>query len=161
MSRNLDDLLPSTKTKFLAFQADFNKTYASQGAELSESCTLRTPEEQNGLYAIGRSVMGSPCKCLMKKVTGKCSKHPFGLPVTNAKAWESEHQYKIAIDMLIIVHGKVTWDDAWYTKAGQMAEKHGFRWSGRWTGSLRETAHIGDADYKMDIPDKKAIPVKH
>lgn len=117
-SRSLDDLLPVVKRK----AEEFRKLCADQGMDILIYCTYRSPEEQNGLYAQGRSKPG--------KV------------VTNARGGESWHNHRCAFDFVPLVAGKPAWSDTnLYRKAGVIAESVGLEWAGRWTGSLRETAH--------------------
>ena len=117
-SRSLDDLLPVVKRK----AEEFRKLCADQGMDILIYCTYRSPEEQNGLYAQGRSEPG--------KI------------VTNARGGESWHNHRCAFDFVPMVAGKPAWGDTnLYRKAGVIAESVGLEWAGRWTGSLRETAH--------------------
>ena len=117
-SRSLDDLLPVVKRK----AEEFHKLCADQGVDILIYCTYRSPEEQNGLYAQGRSKPG--------KI------------VTNARGGESFHNYGCAFDFVPLVAGKPAWSGtSLYRKAGVIAESVGLEWAGRWTGSLRETAH--------------------
>lgn len=117
-SRSLDDLLPVVKRK----AEEFRKLCADQGMDILIYCTLRTWEEQDGLYAQGRTKPG--------KI------------VTNARGGESFHNYGCAFDFVPLVAGKPAWSDTnLYRKAGVIAESVGLEWAGRWTGSLRETAH--------------------
>ena len=83
---------------------------------------LRTIEEQNDLYAQGRTKPG-------KKVT-------------NAKAGQSFHNYKLAFDFVPIVNGKAQWNDlATFKRAGAIGERLGLDWAGRWI-SFKELAHL-------------------
>lgn len=117
-SRSLDDLLPVVKRK----AEEFRKLCADQGMDILIYCTLRTWEEQDGLYAQGRTKPG--------KI------------VTNARGGESFHNYGCAFDFVPLQAGKPAWSDtSLYRKAGVIAESVGLEWAGRWTGSLRETAH--------------------
>lgn len=117
-SRSLSDLHPRVHELTLKW-IDACK---SAGIDVLVYCTYRSPEEQNELYAIGRSKPG--------KV------------VTNARAGDSFHQYRVAFDFVPLVAGKPAWDDkSLYAKTGSIAESFGFEWAGRWTGKLKETAH--------------------
>ena len=117
-SRSLDDLIPIAKKKAEQFLEECNK----QGLDILIYCTLRSKEEQDGLYAQGRTKPG--------KI------------VTNARGGESFHNYGCAFDFVPMVAGKSAWDDTnLYRKAGVIAESVGLEWAGRWTGKLRETAH--------------------
>lgn len=83
---------------------------------------LRTFEEQDALYAQGRTKPG-------KKVT-------------NAKGGQSIHNYGFAVDICLIIDGKIaSWDTAkdwdndtvadWY-ECVKIFAKHGWEWSGNW-----------------------------
>lgn len=73
---------------------------------------FRTPERQEWLYAQGRTRPG-----------GK---------VTNARAWESFHQFGLAADMVLFIDGRWSWSDAGPLKAHwdrlrELAAKVGLR----------------------------------
>ncbi|RKS26342.1 peptidoglycan L-alanyl-D-glutamate endopeptidase CwlK [Flavobacterium endophyticum] len=83
---------------------------------------LRTFEEQDALYAQGRTNPG-------KKVT-------------NAKGGQSIHNYGFAVDICLIIDGKTaSWDTAkdwdndkiadWY-ECVKIFAKHGWEWGGNW-----------------------------
>ena len=117
-SRSIDALHPKVRGMALKF-LDACKT---AGIDILIYCTYRSPEEQNDLYAQGRSRPG--------KV------------VTNARGGESYHNWCLAFDWVPVLGGKPQWSDTdLYRKAGVLAESVGLEWAGRWTGALRETAH--------------------
>lgn len=78
---------------------------SSQGYPLAPFETYRSPARQDWLYAQGRSRSG-------KKVT-------------YAKAWESWHQFSLAVDLVFYVDGKWSWEGPW-EKAHKIIEDHGF-----------------------------------
>jgi peptidoglycan L-alanyl-D-glutamate endopeptidase CwlK len=118
-SRSLEDLLPAVKAKALAHLA----ACKDAGIDLLIYCTYRDLESQAALYAQGRTKPG--------KV------------VTNAKAGESYHNWRVAYDCVPLVGGKPAWGDTdLYLKVGQLGEYVGLEWSGRWSGKLKETAHF-------------------
>ena len=118
-SRKLDDLHP--KVKSLAEQ--FIKACDKAGIDVLIYSTYRDAESQNALYAQGRTTKGSI--------------------VTNAKAGQSFHNWRCAFDFVPVVNGKARWDDkASYAKCGEIGESLGLEWAGRWTGKLKETAHM-------------------
>ena len=117
-SRSLDDLLPVVKRK----AEEFHKLCADQGVDILIYCTYRSEEEQDDLYAQGRTKPGRI--------------------VTNARGGESWHNHRCAFDFVPMVAGKPAWGDTnLYRKAGVIAESVGLEWAGRWTGKLRESAH--------------------
>lgn len=84
--------------------------------------TLRTFKEQDELYAKGRTTAGAK--------------------VTNAKGGQSYHNYGLAIDIVLIIDGKIaSWDiKADYDKDGKsewqeivsIFKKYGWDWGGEW-----------------------------
>ncbi|WP_267406661.1 MULTISPECIES: M15 family metallopeptidase [unclassified Chryseobacterium] len=101
---------------------------------------LRSFEEQEKLYAIGRITSG-------KKVT-------------NAKAGQSIHNYGFAVDMCLIIDGKTaSWDTAkdwdndgiadWY-ECVKIFAKHGWDWGGNWK-TFKDLPHFE----KKEIKTKK------
>ena len=113
----MSDLNP----KVAAMCSEFVNRCKAQGIDVIITSTYRDAESQNALYAQGRTLPG-------KKVT-------------NAKAGQSYHNWRVAFDFCPIVNGKCQWgDDALWTKCGEIAEGIGLEWAGRWT-KFRETAH--------------------
>ena len=128
-SRSLDDLTPAAK----AAAENWLAACTDAGLDILVYCTYRSPAEQNQLHKIGRTVKGANVK----------PSKPMGDIVTNARGGQSKHQARIAIDFVPLIFGKEQWKNAaLYLKAGELAEANGFEWAGRWTGALRETAHI-------------------
>lgn len=109
-SRNLDDLIPPVKKRVEAFIASAK----AEGIDLLVTSTYRDNASQNALYAQGRTTPG--------KV------------VTNARAGQSLHNYRCAVDVVPIVNGKPTWDvknDVWQ-KIGKLGVAAGLEWAGNW-----------------------------
>lgn len=116
-SRSLSDLNP----KVAALCSEFINSCKKQNIDIIITSTYRDADSQNALYAQGRTTPG-------KKVT-------------NAKAGQSFHNWKVAFDFCPIVNGKAMWNDvALYTKCGEIAESIGLEWAGRWV-KFPETAH--------------------
>jgi peptidoglycan L-alanyl-D-glutamate endopeptidase CwlK len=109
-SRSLDDLLPLVRKRVEAFI----KAAEASGIDLLVTSTYRDNESQNALYAQGRTTAG--------KI------------VTNAKAGQSFHNYRCAVDVVPIVAGKPRWDvkdDVWQT-IGKLGKAQGLEWAGDW-----------------------------
>ena len=116
-SRKLEDLHPIVKEKCEEFIASCNK----QDIDILITSTYRDAESQNALYAQGRTIAGAK--------------------VTNAKGGQSFHNWKVAFDFVPLVNGKAQWNDvALFTKCGEIAEKCGLEWAGRWV-KFKELAH--------------------
>ena len=118
-SRSLDDLLPEAKKRVEKFLA----AAKAQGIDLLVTSTYRDNTSQDALYAQGRTTPG--------KI------------VTNAKAGESFHNYRCAVDVVPIVAGKPRWnvkDEVWQ-KVGSLGKAAGLEWAGDWK-RFREYPHF-------------------
>lgn len=103
---------------------------------------LRTFKEQDDLYAIGRTKPG-------KKVT-------------NAKGGQSIHNYGLAVDICLIIDGKIaSWDTVkdwdndkvadWY-ECVKIFAKYGWDWGGNWK-TFKDLPHFE----KKNIPSSNGI----
>ena len=118
-SRSLDDLLPLVRKRVEAFI----KAAEASGIDLLVTSTYRDDESQNALYAQGRTTAG--------KI------------VTNAKAGESFHNYRCAVDVVPIINGKPVWDTSyqvWQT-IGRLGKEAGLEWAGDWV-KFKEYPHF-------------------
>lgn len=109
---------------------------------------LRTIEEQDALYAKGRTKVNRD---------GKSEKKPFGNIVTNAKGGSSYHNYGLAIDFAILVdkdgngtYDELSWDikkdndkdgTADWLEVVKLFEAAGWSWGGRWA-SFKDYPHV-------------------
>jgi peptidoglycan L-alanyl-D-glutamate endopeptidase CwlK len=117
-SRNLNELIPIVQ----AMAHKFLSACTDAGIDVLITSTYRDNESQNALYAQGRTTPGK-----------------F---ITNAKGGESMHNYRCAFDFVPMIYGKAVWDDIdLFRKCGEIAEKVGLDWSGKWSGRFRELAH--------------------
>ena len=117
-SRNLDDLAPPAKQRALAFIAAAN----AKGVDLLVTSTYRDSESQDALYAQGRSTPGNI--------------------VTRAKAGQSWHNWRCALDVVPLVNGKAIWDDqALWKQVGEIGKSCGLEWAGDWK-TFKEYPHF-------------------
>ena len=109
MSRDIKLLHPEVQSIIPKFLEECKK----QGLIVKITDTLRTKEEQNKLYAKGRTEPGNI--------------------VTNAKYPESNHNWGIAFD-ICRNDGKGAYNDSdgWFKKVGQIGKKFGLTWGGDW-----------------------------
>lgn len=118
-SRSLNDLLPAVKERV----ERFIKAADAAGIDLLVTSTYRDNESQNALYAQGRTTAG--------KI------------VTNAKAGQSFHNYRCAVDVVPLVNGKPVWDtkfQIWQT-IGKLGKEAGLEWAGDWK-TFKEMPHF-------------------
>ena len=108
-SRSLDDLAPPAKQRAEAFIA----AAKAKGIDLLVTSTYRDNESQDALYAQGRTAPGNI--------------------VTRAKAGQSWHNYRCALDVVPLVNGKAIWDDqALWKQVGEIGKSCGLEWAGDW-----------------------------
>lgn len=113
-SRNIDDLIMPVKLMALKHVHACKQA----GIDLLITCTYRCPVDQDALYAQGRN-------------------NKPGHIVTNAKAGESMHQYRIAYDVVPLRDGKPIWstlgaDGELWRKVGELGKSVGLEWAGEW-----------------------------
>ena len=109
-SRSLDDLLPQVRERVEKMIAGCE----AEGIELLITSTYRDNFSQAALYAQGRSTPGRI--------------------VTNARAGQSFHNYRCAVDVLPLLHGKPVWDskNSIWQDVGRIGKAAGLEWAGDW-----------------------------
>lgn len=116
-SRDINDLHPRVKALCESFLAQCKKA----GIDVMITSTYRDNESQTALYNQGRTTAGSI--------------------VTNAKAGQSYHNYRVAFDFAPLKNGKIDWSDTGsFLMCGKIAESLGLEWAGRWQ-KFKELAH--------------------
>jgi peptidoglycan L-alanyl-D-glutamate endopeptidase CwlK len=140
MSRSLNDLHPKVRklAEKLILRAMEN------GTPIIITQTYRTKEEQDALYAQGRTAPGRV--------------------VTNARGGESYHNYGLAFDVAIIGRdGKVRWENdadvnangvSDWEEVGRIGEELGLEWGGRWQEKKRDAPHF-QYTFGLSIQDLK------
>lgn len=104
-------LKPKVKNLALVLQ----KKAKEKGIDIIFTSTFRSIEEQNKLYARGRTVPG--------KI------------VTNARGGDSFHNYGVAFDICPVIAGKAIWNDLRiFNQIGKIGQEIGLEWGGVWKG---------------------------
>lgn len=118
-SRSIDELLPVVKEKVERFLEKCEK----EGIDLLITSTYRDNESQNELYAQGRTKPGNK--------------------VTNAKGGQSWHNYRCAVDVVPLKHGKANWNvkDPIWQDVGRLGKECGLEWAGEWK-TFKEFPHF-------------------
>jgi len=118
-SRKIDDLLPVVQDKVRKFL----ELCHENDIDILITSTFRDNESQNALYAQGRTAPG--------KI------------VTNAKAGESWHNHRCAIDVVPLRNGKPVWNgsDPIWQDVGRLGKEAGLEWAGEWK-RFKELAHF-------------------
>jgi peptidoglycan L-alanyl-D-glutamate endopeptidase CwlK len=109
--------------KYLLLAEDFAREQVP--ASLMVTCTYRSPEEQAVLYAQGRTTPG-------KVVTNADG-------VTNLSA--HNHYPSRAIDVAVLLDGKVVWRENLYEPLVPLAARHGLVSGGAWR-TFKDWPHI-------------------
>lgn len=128
-SRNLSDLRQDVKQ----MAEKHIELCKAAGFDLLVYCTYRSEQEQNDLYAQGRTLPG--------KI------------VTNARGGDSQHNKVDAMknpaaegyDCVPLKNGKAIWDgkDPAWSVVIKCGEDAGLKASARWSGKLKELCHFG------------------
>lgn len=121
-SRNLADLHPVVRQKAEAMIA----ACEAEGVRIVVTSTYRDAECQDALFARGRTAPGPK--------------------VTNARAGESWHNYRLAFDVVPLRNGKPVWgtagaDGELWKSIGEIGKSLGLEWAGEWT-RFREFPHF-------------------
>ena len=100
--------------------------WQAAGLDVLITCTYRSDEEQTRLYEQGRTAPG--------KI------------VTHAKAGESMHNHRLAIDFVPMVDGKICWEDesGLWERIARIAQQVDGRivWGGDWSAGKRDKPHL-------------------
>lgn len=116
--RRIEELHPEIQQRSAAF---VNEVQQELGFQLRVTDGLRTFEEQNALYAQGRTTPGSK--------------------VTNAQGGRSYHNYGLAIDVVELrPDGSVNYGTD-YNAIAEIGKRHGFEWGGDFT-SISDRPHF-------------------
>ena len=117
-SRSLDDLIPQARVRV----DKLIEGCKAAGIDLLVTSTYRDNESQDALYAQGRTKPG--------KI------------VTKAKAGQSFHNYRCAVDVVPLVNGKPVWDDTiLWSQIGGLGKQIGLEWAGDWQ-TFKEYPHF-------------------
>lgn len=119
-----------------------------KGCRLRFAYVLRTDEEQDVLYSLGRTKINPD---------GKSAKKPLGNIVTNAKGGQSIHNYALAFDIVLLydkngdgVFETVSWDmvkdgdadgKADWIEIANFFKSKGYEWGGDWK-SFKDYPHF-------------------
>ncbi len=124
-SRNIHDLMPEVAV----LCQHFIDLCAAQGIEIIITSTYRDFESQTAIYNQGRTTPGHI--------------------VTNARAGESFHNYRVAFDFLPVINGKANWADiALFEKCGAIGKSLGLEYAGDWI-TFKEYAHLQQSGHTL------------
>lgn len=141
--RRIQNLHPEVRKEATSIIQDCDRALTGR-SRVRITQGFRTFDEQNKLYAIGRTEPG-------KKVT-------------NAKGGQSIHNYGLAVDICLIIDGKtVSWDTAadwdndqiadWY-ECVKIFAKYGWEWGGNWR-TFKDLPHFEKKEILLNNAELK------
>lgn len=152
-SRNLNDLSTAMRRKCEEFLSECaqDEWMLHNGVVVLVTCTYRSPEEQESLYAQGRAKPGR----IVTRARGGQSKHNK----KNAQGFPASE----AMDVVPLRHGKPVWgtsgdgidddpsddhtdDLEVWQRAGEIGKRCGLKWYGDPGSPFREFAHFQNLD---------------
>ena len=110
----LSDADPRLAEAWTMIRAEYCDRYP--GKDLHLTCVYRSPEEQQRLYAQGRTAPGQ----IVTQIDGVTKQSNHNVRPTRA------------IDFCVLIGGKVTWDVDEYEPVCKIAEAHGLVAGGHW-----------------------------
>jgi peptidoglycan LD-endopeptidase CwlK len=116
-SRDINELHPTVKRGAMQLQSKMKEL----GYDLLVTSTYRDLESQSALYAQGRTLPG--------KI------------VTNAKAGQSIHNYRLAFDVCKNKKGQEFSDNRFFELCGKVWTEMGGEWGGSWVG-FKDNPHM-------------------
>lgn len=114
----IETLHPAIRQKAISFINEVEKRLKIQ---LRVTSALRTWEEQDKLYAQGRTEKGSI--------------------VTNVRGGFSNHNYGLALDVVPIIKGKAVFNTDKWDEIAKIGKEIGFDWGGDWK-SFKDKPHF-------------------
>jgi len=153
-SRKIEDLLPEAQDRAEKFSAKMIEA----GLRFIFTCTYRSQEEQDALYAQGREPL-EVVNTMRTKLGLWLLKEDENRIVTKAKV--SKHTSRKAFDIAIVRDGradynlKVNVNDNEipdYIEAGKIGQSVGLRWGGDWNGDGRS-----DDERFLDLPHYELV----
>lgn len=118
---NIQTLHPTAQLKARIFLRDVTAQFATNGLVFKIISGTRTYDEQNRLYAQGRTLPG--------KI------------VTNARGGFSNHNFGVAWDIGIFKNGEYIEESELYKSAGAIGKQQGLEWGGDWD-SFQDEPHF-------------------
>ena len=137
-SRNPQDMHPEMTRRWLLAQAAFVAEYPPPHAQPFLTATFRDNDEQEILYAQGRT-------------TG-------GKIVTHARGGQSLHNHRLAFDVAFrTANDAVDWSPELFAKFAAIAEPLGLAWGGRWRKPDRPHFEVPGYTYRDALAGKSPV----
>lgn len=126
-SRDIKDLHPELQKRWLAALKEWRRLHPSE-PEPFLTQTYRSPQEQDALYAQGRT-KGGP-------------------KVTNARGGQSLHNYypSLAFDISFRKDGQIDWSPSLFDRFAVIAKENGLAWGGDWK-TIKDRPHFEPPNY--------------
>lgn len=129
-TRSLNDADPELVAKYDLLNEDFVREHPGQTLKIV--CVYRTLDEQRTVFTSGRSQLMKGNHNVIDANGKPCSR---------------------AIDVMVVVDGKPTWDAKYYVPLVELAARHGLVSGGSWK-TFKDYSHI-------ELPKEPAHPVSN
>lgn len=132
-SRDVRDCHVKLQAAFHELLLDFQ--HENPGKDLMVTCSYRSPQEQQQLYRLGRALIGG--KWVVQdasRIVTQLSGEAGHLSLHNTVPAR-------ALDVAVLIGGKVTWNEREYYPLGALARKHRIEWGGDWQ-SFKDYPHL-------------------
>lgn len=106
---------------------------------------LRTNEQQNNLYAQGRT-QAQLNRVGLNNVTAQ----PNASRVTNARGGQSLHNYGVAFDIVPLRNGTPNWESNQWNNLGALGVRLGLFWGGNWT-TFQDRPHFDNGQTVQEL----------
>jgi hypothetical protein len=130
--KRIQSLHPAIRMETTNFIKEVNANSSGTSIRVAEG--FRTYDEQNALYAKGRTASGSI--------------------VTNAKGGQSNHNFGLAFDIVGITNGKLDYNLNWESLS-TLGKSKGFEWGGDW--KFKDNPHFENM-FGKSLKDLRALP---
>jgi peptidoglycan L-alanyl-D-glutamate endopeptidase CwlK len=130
---NIQSLQLEAQRKARQFLTDVNQKLSQHGLTFKIISGTRTYEEQNGLFALGRTKPG-----------------PI---VTRARGGQSNHNFGVAWDIGIFENGAYIPESELYKEVGAIGKANGLDWGGDWQS-------FPDEPHYQVIPETELVEVR-
>lgn len=125
-SRDMTDCHPELQKRYAALKAAFEE---QTGRQLFETCTWRSEEKQQQLYAQGRTAPGK----IVTRIDGVLKKSRHNVYPAEA--------VDVCVDSDPGPGKHPVWNPEAYALLGPLAMEHGLHWGGNWT-SFKDYPHL-------------------
>lgn len=151
--RKIATLHPSVQNQMKSFILE---AYYRFGIDLRVTDGFRTVEQQDRLFAQGRTQTQIEAKKKQLGITRTIAANPGAGVVTKAIGGYSNHNFGLAIDVVPSENGRLNWNTQSWPVIGLIGESRGLEWGHRWK-SIDDKPHFQNLQGKT-LKELRALP---